>query len=47
MAMVSIEDGQEKLAELIRNMLPGDEVIITSNNHPVAKLIPTQARALR
>ena len=42
MATISIEDAQEKLAELIRSMSPGDEVIITANDHPVAKLMPTQ-----
>lgn len=42
MATISIEDAQEKLAELIRSMSPGDEVIITANDHPVAKLTPTQ-----
>ncbi len=41
MATISIEDAQEKLAELIRGMSPGDELIITANDHPVARLTPT------
>ena len=42
MPTISIEDAQSKLAELIRSMSPGDEVIITANDHPVARLTPTQ-----
>ena len=42
MTTISIEVAQTKLAELIRSMSPGDEVIITANDHPVAKLTPTQ-----
>ena len=40
MTIISIEDAQTNLAELIRNMMPGDEVIITSNAQPVARLLP-------
>lgn len=41
MATVSIEDAQARLKELIGNLSPGDEVIITSNDEPVARLSPT------
>lgn len=47
MTTISIEDAQTKLAELIRGMSLGDEVIITANDHPVAKLTPTQEVAAR
>lgn len=39
MATVTIQEAQAKLADLIRNLAPGSEVVITENNHPVAKLI--------
>jgi prevent-host-death family protein len=38
---ISIEDAQAKLAELIRNMAPGEELIITAGNQPVARLTNT------
>ena len=38
MTTISIEDAQTKLAELIRSMSPGDEVIMTANDQSVAKL---------
>ena len=41
MPTVSIEDAQAKLAELISSMLPGEELIITAGNHPVARLMTT------
>ena len=39
MATVTIQEAQAKLPDLIRNLSPGDEVVITENNQPVAKLI--------
>lgn len=39
MATVSIQEVQAKLPDLIHNLLPGDEVVITENNQPVAKLV--------
>ena len=41
MSTISIEDAQAKLAELIRNMAPGEELIITAGNQPVARLTNT------
>ena len=40
MAVVTIQEAQAKLADLIHKLLPGDELLITENNQPVAKLIP-------
>jgi prevent-host-death family protein len=39
MATVTIEEAQAKLSELIHKLIPGEEVIITENNQPVAKLV--------
>ena len=50
MTIISIEDAQSKLSELISGMMPGDEVIITDNGSSVARLtsIPqTQRRTPR
>jgi antitoxin (DNA-binding transcriptional repressor) of toxin-antitoxin stability system len=42
---VSIDQAQAKLAEIIAGLSPGDEVIITQNQQPVAKLmIPLKRR---
>lgn len=43
MSTISIEAAQVKLVELIRNMAPGEEVIITAGNHPVARLTSTNS----
>jgi prevent-host-death family protein len=39
MTSVTIQEAQAKLPDLIRHLLPGDEVVITENNQPVAKLV--------
>lgn len=39
MATVTIQEAQAKLPDLIHNLSPGDEVVITENNQPVAKLV--------
>ena len=41
MPTVTIEEAQNKLGELIRALNPGQEVVITENNLPVARLLPT------
>jgi antitoxin (DNA-binding transcriptional repressor) of toxin-antitoxin stability system len=38
MATISIQEAQRRLPELIHNLSPGDEVIITENHQPVARL---------
>jgi antitoxin (DNA-binding transcriptional repressor) of toxin-antitoxin stability system len=42
MSTVTIEEAQAKLPELIDNLFPGEELVITRNNQPVAKLIGQQ-----
>jgi len=38
MAIVTIQEAQAKLTDLIHNLSPGEEVVIVENNLPVAKL---------
>ena len=42
MATVTIEEAQAKLRELIDGLALGEEVIITRNHQPVAKLVGQQ-----
>jgi len=42
MAVVTIQQAQAKLPELIHRLGPGEELVITENNQPVARLIPTK-----
>lgn len=41
---IPIDEAQAKLKELIHQLVPGEEVIITENEHPVAKLISEQPK---
>jgi prevent-host-death family protein len=38
-ATITVEEAQANLKELIHQLAPGDEVIITENQQPVAKLV--------
>jgi antitoxin (DNA-binding transcriptional repressor) of toxin-antitoxin stability system len=38
-ATITIEEAQAKLRDLIHQMAPGDELVITENQEPVAKLV--------
>jgi antitoxin (DNA-binding transcriptional repressor) of toxin-antitoxin stability system len=42
MSTVTIEEAQAKLLELIDRLTPGEEVIITRDQQPVAKLVGQQ-----
>jgi len=39
MVTVTIQEAQAKLPDLIHKLPPGEEVVITENNQPVAKLV--------
>lgn len=50
MATVTIEEAQARMPDLIHRLTPGDEVVITENNQPVAKLVtdvPKSQRGVR
>jgi len=47
MTSISIADAQAKLADLIHGLAPGDEVVITENDQPIARLVPASQRGER
>ena len=47
-AIFTVEEAQAKLKELIDQLAPGEEIVITENQHPVATLVrSTSARPSR
>lgn len=38
MSVVALEEAQARLPELIHQLLPGEDVVITENHRPVAQL---------
>ena len=38
MSTVALEEAQARLAELIQHLTPGEDVVITANDRPVAQL---------
>lgn len=40
MTTVTIEEAQSKLSELIHQLAAGEELVITENEQPVARLVP-------
>ncbi len=38
-ATITVEEAQTKLPELIGNLAPGEEIILTEDQRPVARLI--------
>ncbi|MGA2700113.1 MAG: type II toxin-antitoxin system prevent-host-death family antitoxin [Isosphaeraceae bacterium] len=44
MPTVTIQEAQARLSDLIHRLAPGDEVVITENGEPVAKLARTEPK---
>lgn len=44
---ITVDEAQAKLKDLIHQMAPGEEVIITENQQPVAKLVSQPVNAPR
>jgi prevent-host-death family protein len=40
MTSIPIQQAQAQLPDLIHQLAPGDEVVITENNQPVARIVP-------
>ena len=38
-ASITVDEAQAKLKEIIHGLAPGEEVVITENQQPVAKLV--------
>jgi prevent-host-death family protein len=47
MTTFSIEEAQAKLPDLIHRLHSGEEVVITENNQPVARLVPAPSESLQ
>jgi len=43
MSSIPINQAQAQLSELIHQLAPGDEVVITENNQPVARIVSTRS----
>ena len=41
---ITVDEAQAKLRELIQRMAPGEEVILTENQQPVARLVSAPAK---
>jgi antitoxin (DNA-binding transcriptional repressor) of toxin-antitoxin stability system len=44
MSSLTVQEAQAKLSELIHDLKPGDEVFITDNDQPVARLVAAEQR---
>ena len=47
MATVTIQEAQARLSDLIHRLSPGEEVVITENDQPVARLLPSTPPPLK
>ncbi len=41
MGTVTIQEAKASLSELIHRLAPGEELLITENNQPIARLLPS------
>ena len=46
MTTMTIEEAQAKLKEIIHQLSPGEELVITENQKPVARLVSEQVKAV-
>jgi len=44
---ITVEEAQASLKELIHKLAPGEEVVITENEQPIARLVTEQVRSAR
>lgn len=44
-ATISVEEAQARLKELIHQLTPGEEIVITENQQPIAKLVSEAPKA--
>lgn len=42
MTSISLQDAQAKLAELVHGLSPGEEVMITENERPLARIVASE-----
>lgn len=41
MVTINVQEAQKRLADLIHDLAPGEEIIITDGDHPIARLSAT------
>ena len=46
-AKITVEDAQATLKDLIHKLAPGEEIIITEDQQPVARLVSEQSHAAK
>jgi prevent-host-death family protein len=46
MISLPLQQAQAQLPDLIRQLAPGDEVVITENDEPVARILPPNSSKL-
>lgn len=44
-ANITVEEAQANLKEIIRQLSPGEELVITENQQPVAKLVSERSKS--
>lgn len=44
MTTITIQEAQTQLMDIIHRLAPGDEVVITENEKPIAKLARTESQ---
>ncbi len=44
---LTLAEAQARLPEVVRNLSPGDEIVITEDNRPVAKVVAVAAEKRR
>lgn len=42
MSSLTVQEAQTRLSDLIHDLKPGDEVFLTENGQPVARLVPAE-----
>ncbi len=40
-SFLPVADAQKRLAEIVENMIPGEKLFLTVNDHPIAELVRT------
>ena len=43
---IPIEEASAQLTGLVRSLRPGDEIVLTDNNQPIARIVPSQSPPL-
>ena len=43
MQTVELKEAQSRLADLVKSLSPGDEIVIETNHKPVARLLPADS----